>query len=91
MRLIGGMEPVSNPLVWLLDKLRGLAVWVEITTDDCTYYYGPFASEKEAEAHKGRYIADLKAEGAKEIEVQIKKMRQPQSLTVVRTPSRVRS
>ncbi len=91
MRFIGGMDPVGNPLVWLLDRLRGLAVWIEITTDDCTYYYGPFASEKEAEAHKSHYIADLKAEGAEKIEVQIKKMRQPQTLTVVHTPSQVGS
>jgi hypothetical protein len=48
------MDPVGNPLtsllkrlISLLDRLRGLAVWVEITTDDCTYYYGPFTSQRE--------------------------------------------
>ncbi len=85
------MDPVSNPLISLLDRLRGLSVWIEITTDDCTYYYGPFASKREAEALKSHYITDLKAEGAKKIEVQVKKMRQPRTLTVARTPSRVGS
>ncbi|MFS8854201.1 DUF1816 domain-containing protein [Synechococcus sp. H55.7] len=85
------MDPVSNSLTSLLDRLLGLSVWIEITTDDCTYYYGPFASEREAEAHKSHYIADLEAEGVKRIEAQVKKMRQPQSLTVARTPSRVGS
>jgi hypothetical protein len=89
---------VSNPLtsllkrlISLLDRLRGLAVWIEIATDDCTYYYGPFTSLEEAEAHKGNYIADLKAEGVQKIEVQIKKMRQPQALTVARTSSQAGS
>lgn len=93
------MDPVSNPLatllgkfrnlldklLGLLDKLRGLSVWIEITTEDYTYYYGPFSSKAEAEQLKGQYVADLKAEGSKQIQALVKKMRQPQSLTVART------
>ncbi|MGQ9836658.1 MAG: DUF1816 domain-containing protein [Cyanobacteriota bacterium] len=85
------MDPVSNPLVNLLDKLRGLSVWIEITTEDCTYYYGPFSSEAEAEQLKGQYIADLKAEGARQLQALVKKMRQPHSLTVARTRTGARS
>ncbi|MGY4591187.1 hypothetical protein ACVWXF_001847 [Thermostichus sp. MS-CIW-40] len=85
------MDPVSNLLANLLDKLRGLSVWIEITTEDCTYYYGPFSDEAEAERLKDHYIADLQKEGAKKIQALVKKMRQPQSLTVTRTPSGARS
>ncbi|MFS8779542.1 DUF1816 domain-containing protein [Synechococcus sp. W55.1] len=85
------MDPVSNLLANLLDRLRGLSVWIEITTEDCTYYYGPFSDEAEAERLKGHYIADLQKEGAKKIQALVKKMRQPQSLTVTRTPSGARS
>ncbi|MCJ2543007.1 DUF1816 domain-containing protein [Thermostichus vulcanus] len=85
------MDPVSNPLANLLDKIRGLSVWIEITTEDCTYYYGPFSTEAEAEQLKGHYIADLKAEGSEKIQVLVKKMRQPESLTVARTRTGARS
>ncbi|MFN5863207.1 MAG: DUF1816 domain-containing protein, partial [Pseudanabaena sp.] len=35
----------------------GLALWVEIVTDSphCTYYFGPFINESEAEAAKSGY------------------------------------
>ncbi|MEN9201620.1 MAG: DUF1816 domain-containing protein [Thermostichus sp. DG_1_6_bins_120] len=80
-----------NPWIKLLDRLRGLSVWIEITTENCIYYYGPFSDEAEAERHKGEYIADLKAEGAAQIQAVVKKMRQPESLTVARTPTGARS
>lgn len=82
---------MSNPLANLLDRFRGLSVWIEITTEDCTYYYGPFATEAEAEQLKGQYIADLKAEGSAKIQALVKKMRQPESLTVARTRTGARS
>ncbi|MCF2972430.1 DUF1816 domain-containing protein [Synechococcus sp. Nb3U1] len=85
------MDPVSNPLANLLDRFRGLSVWIEITTEDCTYYYGPFTTEAEAEQLKGQYIADLKAEGSAKIQALVKKMRQPESLTVARTRTGARS
>ncbi|MEN9230126.1 MAG: DUF1816 domain-containing protein [Thermostichus sp. DG02_5_bins_236] len=82
---------MSNPLANLLDKFRGLSIWIEITTEDCTYYYGPFSTEAEAEQLRGQYIADLKAEGSAQIQAVVKKMRQPESLTVARTPTGARS
>ena len=61
----------------------GLAVWIEIVTDSprCTYYFGPFVSEAEAEAAKYGYIEDLEAEGSKGLAVLIKRCK-PDKLTV---------
>ncbi len=69
-------------LISLLQSL-GLAWWVEITTDAprCTYYFGPFASEKDAAIAKSGYIEDLEQEGAAELKVVIKRDK-PQNLTV---------
>ncbi len=79
------MEPVWKALANLWYKIRGLSVWVEITTEDCTYYYGPFSTEAEAEELKSRYIEDLKGEGAKRIQALVRRMRPPKSLTVAHT------
>jgi hypothetical protein len=45
------------------------AWWLEIKTSqpNCTYYFGPFDSEAEAESLKNGYIEDLEAEGAQNI------------------------
>lgn len=61
----------------------GLAVWVEIVTDSprCTYYFGPFVNELEAESAKIGYIEDLETEGSKGLAVNIKRCK-PDSLTV---------
>jgi hypothetical protein len=61
----------------------GWAVWIEIATDSprCTYYFGPFVSETEAEAVKYGYIEDLEAEGSKGLVVLIKRCK-PEKLTV---------
>lgn len=61
----------------------GLAVWVEIVTDSprCTYYFGPFINEAEAEAVKGGYIEDLEAEGSKGLAVSVKRCK-PENLTI---------
>ncbi|NMF56705.1 DUF1816 domain-containing protein [Pseudanabaena yagii] len=61
----------------------GLAVWVEIVTDSprCTYYFGPFSNESEAESAKSGYIEDLEAEGSKGLAVTVKRCR-PENLTV---------
>ncbi len=66
-----------------LSNLVGMAFWVEITTDqpECTYYFGPFLSEKEAYLAQGGYIEDLEAESAQGIGVQIKRCH-PENLTV---------
>jgi hypothetical protein len=60
-----------------------LAVWIEIVTDspNCTYYFGPFISEAEAESAKVGYIEDLEAEGSKGLAITIKRCK-PENLTV---------
>ncbi|PZV14353.1 MAG: hypothetical protein DCF20_13235 [Pseudanabaena sp.] len=61
----------------------GLAVWIEIVTDSphCTYYFGPFTSESEAEAAKLGYIEDLEAEGSKGLAISVKRCK-PENLTI---------
>jgi hypothetical protein len=64
-------------------QLLGLAFWVEIVTDNprCTYYFGPFLSEKEASEAKSGYVEDLESEGAQGIVVKIKRCK-PSNLTI---------
>lgn len=66
-----------------LSDFFGLAWWVEITTDSprCTYYFGPFASAREAEDDKPGYIEDLQGEGAQGIAVTVKRCK-PTDLTI---------
>ncbi|MBD3880787.1 DUF1816 domain-containing protein [Phormidium tenue FACHB-886] len=63
--------------------LFGLAWWVEVITESpsCVYYFGPFATPKEAEAAKSGYIEDLEEEGAKGIKTAIKRCK-PAKLTI---------
>ena len=64
-------------------NLLGLAWWVEVKTEAprCTYYFGPFAGSKAAEASKAGYVEDLEHEGAQNISVSIKRCK-PSKLTV---------
>lgn len=57
--------------------------WVEIITNfpRCTYYFGPFDSDKEALIHTPGYIEDLESEGAKRVSIIIKRC-QPSQLTI---------
>ena len=61
----------------------GLAWWIEITTESpsCTYYFGPFATAKEAKSSQSGYITDLEMEGAKGFKTTIKRCK-PTQLTV---------
>ncbi len=61
----------------------GVAVWIEIITEPptCTYYFGPFSSNGEAEDAKSGYIEDLEAESAT-ITSMILKRYKPQDLTI---------
>jgi hypothetical protein len=63
---------MSNFFNRLLGNLFGSGKdwWLEIKTSqpNCTYYFGPFESETEAESLKGGYIEDLEAEGAQNIQ-----------------------
>jgi hypothetical protein len=64
-------------------EIFGLAVWIEIVTDSprCTYYFGPFSSESEAEGAKIGYIEDIEAEGSKGLAVMVKRCK-PEMLTI---------
>ncbi|MDX2272896.1 MAG: DUF1816 domain-containing protein [Cyanobacteriota bacterium] len=81
---------LKNALTSLWEGL-GLATWIEVTTSKpaCTYYFGPFLNEAEAEQHKEGYLADLKAEGAEGIQAVLKQCRKPDCLTVERSEMRV--
>ncbi len=61
----------------------GLATWLKITTSQppCTYYFGPFINQAEAERHKHAYIQDLEKEGAVGITVSFERGHTPKSLT----------
>ncbi len=89
---VSGQQPgsalVKRPMGdWLLDGLNrlGLAYWVEITTTapDCTYFFGPFASQRLAQAHWPGFVDDLMHEGAEGISVEIRRVR-PRQLTISR-------
>ena len=57
--------------------------WVEIITNfpRCTYYFGPFDSDKEALTHTPGYIEDLESEGSQRVSIIIKRC-QPSELTI---------
>lgn len=61
----------------------GLAWWVEVKTSSprCIYYFGPFLTEKEAEAAKAGYVEDIENEGAEGVSVLIHRCK-PITLTV---------
>ena len=73
---------MNGLLTGVLDAL-GLAHWVVVKTSQpkCTYYFGPFMRQAEAEDSKAGYIADLEAEGAVGITAEIKQCRKPSKLT----------
>ncbi|NJL45557.1 MAG: DUF1816 domain-containing protein [Leptolyngbyaceae cyanobacterium SM2_3_12] len=77
---------MSNFLGRLLGNLfgSGKAWWVEIQTTlpACTYYFGPFDSEAEAQAMKGGYIEDLEQEGAQNIRSVVQHCSSPAQLTI---------
>lgn len=61
----------------------GMAWWVKIVTKkpDCTYYFGPFASHREAQLSQLGYIEDLEQERPQLIAIEIKQC-QPKELTI---------
>lgn len=80
------MAGTRDVLANFLNKL-GLAWWVEVVTGNprCTYYFGPFTSEKEADQAKSGYIEDLEQEKAQGIVVSIKRCK-PTKLTDYEDP-----
>jgi len=77
-----GSNLFKNIFTSILETL-GLAVWIEIVTDSprCTYYFGPFVSESEANIAKIGYVEDLESEGSKGLAVVVKRCK-PESLTI---------
>ncbi|HEY9876892.1 MAG TPA: DUF1816 domain-containing protein [Leptolyngbyaceae cyanobacterium] len=77
---------MSNPISRLLDNLFsiGKAWWIEIKTESprCTYYFGPFSEEAEAQTAKAGYIEDLEQEGAQRIQASISRCLRPATLTI---------
>jgi hypothetical protein len=73
---------MNEVLISILD-LFGLAWWLEIKTQkpECTYYFGPFLTAREAYEAKPGYIEDLEVEGAQGVQVFIKRCK-PSKLTV---------
>ncbi|MBV5259655.1 DUF1816 domain-containing protein [Synechococcus moorigangaii CMS01] len=71
-------------LLLKLIETVGRAHWLEITTEqpECTYYFGPYLSRKEAEAAKPGFLEDLTSEGAQNIQVTFKRCRTPKELTI---------
>ena len=62
----------------------GKAWWIEVKTEEpaCTYYFGPFDAEAEAETAKKGYVEDLEQEGAKRLQATVMFCKRPQQLTV---------
>lgn len=62
----------------------GTSWWLEINTSKprCTYYFGPFRTDTEARTAQSGYVEDLKSEGAQEINVTLKRCRNPGIKTI---------
>ena len=59
--------------------------WLEVKTTgpNCTYYFGPFENEQEAELAKKGYVDDLEQEGSKVLTATVMLLSSaPQQLTV---------
>lgn len=65
-----------------LSNHLGLAWWVEVKTSfpTCTYFFGPFLSQGEAEVALPGYVEDLESEQAQNIVTDIQRC-QPTQLT----------
>lgn len=76
------LENTEELFISYLEK-TGMAWWVEIITKkpDCIYYFGPFASHREAQISQLGYIEDLERERPKLIAIEIKQC-QPTELTI---------
>jgi len=74
---------VIKPLLEKLAAPLGLAWWVKIdtATPRCTYYFGPFLSQQEADSARTGYVEDLEQEGAQGIAVTVQRCK-PTDLTI---------
>ncbi|HEY9669326.1 MAG TPA: DUF1816 domain-containing protein [Coleofasciculaceae cyanobacterium] len=76
------VKTIEEFLTSYLEKI-GMAWWVEIITKkpDCTYYFGPFVSHREAQLSQLGYIEDLERERPQLIAIEIKQCK-PKELTI---------
>jgi Domain of unknown function (DUF1816) len=76
-------EKVESFLLLLLEPL-GLAWWIEVSTDHpcCTYFFGPFATAKNAKLAQFGYLEDLAQEGSQINSVEVRQCH-PRLLTSV--------
>lgn len=67
-----------------IKQVIGTSWWLEINTAKprCTYYFGPFRTNAEAQASQAGYMEDLKSEGAQDIKVTLKRCRNPGVKTI---------
>lgn len=72
--------------LWLnMVQTLGLAWWIEVKTDDCTYFFGPFTNQNDAAAAQAGYIEDLEQDGESNIQARLIKGK-PRQLTVEEEP-----
>lgn len=71
---------LSFPLPFLEEQDNHWWIKISTATPDCTYYFGPFESKREAKSHQNGYVEDLVRERAQGITVETKWC-QPESLT----------
>ena len=75
---------MSNIWLSVLQTL-GLAWWIEVKTDDCTYFFGPFANKNDAATAQTGYIEDLEQDGESNIQASLMQGK-PSQLTVEGEP-----
>lgn len=77
---------MKNIFKQLLDAVFGSDKdwWVEVKTEEpaCTYYFGPFEIEEEAQLAQKGYVDDLQQEGAKLVSTTVENRTTPQQLTI---------
>jgi hypothetical protein len=74
---------LGSCVLWAFRASKAKSWWIRVDTHSpkCRYYFGPFSSPQEAEAHHQAYLNDLQAEGAKGIEYVIEQGN-PRRLTI---------
>ena len=84
---------VLSPLVWMTPLLRplrsiangfGLAWWARVETrrPDVTYWFGPYIRRSSLEAALPPFLADLRSEGASEVNHSLIQTRRAEPLTI---------
>ncbi len=81
--IINNFLEISEDFFTSYLEMTGKAWWVEFITKkpDCTYYFGPFATHREAQVSQLGYIEDLERERPQLIAIEIKQC-QPKELTI---------